>query len=71
MIDEIVKSHKRGERAYHVALDMLKEEGLEENEAHELLFPPITEDDFPDPQPFDPNDIMQIKIIEPKGDEEE
>ena len=71
MIDEIVKSHKRGERAYHVALDMLKEEELAENEAHELLFPPISEDDFPDPQPFDPNDIMQIKIIEPKGAEEE
>ena len=40
-------------------------------EAHELLFPEISEDDFQIDLPFDPSDIMQLKLIEKKGDEEE
>ena len=69
MIEDIVKEHKSGKLAYHVALDKMVEEGMEQEEAHELLFPPIGEDDF-DPQlPFDPTDIMTIDIT-PRGEEE-
>ena len=71
MIEEIVKEHKSGKLAYHVALDQMTETGMESLEAHELLFPPIGEDDF-DPQiPFDPSDIMQLKVVQAKGEEEE
>jgi len=69
MIEDIVKEHKSGKLAYHVALDKMVEEGMEQEKAHELLFPPIGEDDF-DPQlPFDPTDIMTIDIT-PRGEEE-
>ena len=69
MIEEIVKEHKSGKLAYHVALDQMVEQGMQQEEAHELLFPPIGEDDF-DPQiPFDPTDIMMIDIT-PRSEEE-
>ena len=69
MIEDIVKEHKSGKLAYHVALDKMVEEGMEQEKAHELLFPPIGEDDF-DPQlPFDPTDIMTIDIT-PRGEDE-
>ena len=69
MIEEIVKEHKSGNLAYHVALDRMVEEGMEQLEAHELLFPPMGEDDL-DPQiPFDPTDIMMIDIT-PRSEEE-
>ena len=55
--------------AYHVALDQMVEQGMLQEDAHELLFPPIGEDDF-DPQiPFDPTDIMMIDIT-PRSEEE-
>tara|TARA_R110000824_G_scaffold298815_1_gene486956 strand:+ start:305 stop:523 length:219 start_codon:yes stop_codon:yes gene_type:complete len=69
--EEIVQQHKSGKLAYHVGLDKLVELGMIQIEAHELLFPEISEDDFQIDLPFDPSDIMQIKLIEKKGDEEE
>ena len=42
-----------------------------QEEAHELLFPPIGEGDFNPQLPFDPTDIMQIEIKNNLGDEEE
>ena len=69
MIEEIVKEHKSGKLAYHVALDQMVEEGMEQEEAHELLFPPIGEDDFDQQLPFDPSDIMMIDIT-PRSEEE-
>ncbi len=61
-IEQIVKDHKGGKLAYHVALDKMVEEGMVQEEAHELLFPPIGEDDFDPDLPFDPTDIMQIDL---------
>jgi len=61
-IEQIVKDHKGGKLAYHVALDKMVEEGMIQEEAHELLFPPIGEDDFDPDLPFDPTDIMQIDL---------
>lgn len=69
--EEIVQQHKSGKLAYHVGLDKLVELGMIQIEAHELLFPEMDEDDFQIDLPFDPSDIMQIKLIEKKGDEEE
>ena len=47
IIEAIVKSHKSGQVAFHVAYDQLtKEHGLTEVQALELLFPPLDEDDF-------------------------
>ena len=47
IIEAIVKSHKSGQVAFHVAYDQLtKEHGLTEDQALELLFPPLDEDDF-------------------------
>lgn len=40
-IEEIVRDHKGGRVAYHVALDELVHLGMIQEEAHELLFPPI------------------------------
>lgn len=46
VIEEIVKSHKSGRVAFHVAYDQLtKEHRLTEEQAYELLVPPL-EDDF-------------------------
>ena len=46
IIEAIVKSHKSGQVAFHVAYDQLvKEHGLTEDQAYELLFPPL-DDDF-------------------------
>lgn len=40
IIEAIVKSHKSGKVAFHVAYDQLiKEHGLTEEQAYELLFP--------------------------------
>ena len=61
-VSEIVMDHKGGKLAYHVALDKMVEEGMIQEEAHELLFPPIGEDDFDPDLPFDPTDIMQIDL---------
>ena len=54
LIDEIVSSHKSGRVAFHVAYDrLIKEVGLTEERAYELLVPPI-DDEFdmvlPDPR---------------------
>ena len=47
VIEAIVKSHKSGEVAFHVAHTRLVDEhGLTENQALELLFPPMEDDDF-------------------------
>ena len=47
IIEAIVKSHKSGEVAFHVAHTRLVDEhGLMEEQALELLFPPIEDDDF-------------------------
>ena len=62
MIEEIVKDHKSGNIAYHVALDMITDLGMIQEEAHELLFPPMSDEDFQIDLPFDPTDIMQIKV---------
>lgn len=70
-IEEIVRDHKGGRIAYHVALDELVHLGMIQEEAHELLFPPIGEGDFNPQLPFDPTDIMQIEIKNNLGDEEE
>ena len=61
-VSEIVKDHKSGNIAYHVALDMITDLGMIQEEAHELLFPPMSDDDFNPQLPFDPTDIMQIKV---------
>ena len=45
-VSEIVMDHKGGRVAYHVALDELVHLGMIQEEAHELLFPPIGEGDF-------------------------
>jgi len=70
-IEEIVRDHKSGIVAYHVALDELVHLGMIQEEAHEMLFPPIGDDDFNPEIPFDPTDIMQIEIKNNLGDEEE
>ena len=70
-IEEIVRNHKGGRVAYHVALDELVHRGMIQEEAHELLFPPIGEGDFNPQLPFDPSDIMQIEIKNTLGSEEE
>ena len=70
-IEEIVRDHKGGRVAYHVALDELVHLGMIQEEAHELLFPPIGEGDFNPQLPFDPSDIMQIEIKNTLGSEEE
>jgi len=45
VIEAIVKSHKSGEVAFHVAYDQLtKEHRLTEEQAYELLVPPLDED---------------------------
>jgi len=62
MIKEIVKDHKSGNIAYHVALDMLTDLGMIQEEAHELLFPPMSDDDFDPDLPFDPTDIMTVDL---------
>ena len=70
-IESIVKSHKSGRVAFHVAYDMLrKEHGFDSDNALELLFPPLGDDDFQLQIPPDPNDIMQLKIIDIGGEEE-
>ena len=61
-IEEIVRDHKGGRVAYHVALDELVHRGMIQEEAHELLFPPIGEGDFNPDIPFDPSDIMMIDL---------
>ena len=70
-IEEIVRDHKGGRVAYHVALDELVHLGMIQEEAHELLFPPLGEGDFNPQLPFDPSDIMQIEIKNTLGSEEE
>ena len=70
-IEEIVRDHKGGRVAYHVALDELVHRGMIQEEAHELLFPPLGEGDFNPQLPFDPSDIMQIEIKNTLGSEEE
>ena len=70
-IESIVKSHKSGRVAFHVAYDMLrKEHGFDSDNALELLFPPLGDDDFQLQIPPDPNDIMQLDIIDIEGEEE-
>ena len=78
MIEEIVKEHRSGKIAYHVALDHMVELGMEQMEAHANLFPPLGEGDFEIDIPYDPNDIMQLdltdamkRVIDVKGVEEE
>ena len=70
-LEKIVKDHKGGKLAYHVALDKMVNLGMVQIEAHELLFPPIGDDDFNPQLPFDPTDIMQIEVKNNLGDEEE
>ena len=70
-LEKIVKDHKGGKLAYHVALDKMVDLGMVQIEAHELLFPPIGEGDFNPQLPFDPTDIMQIEVKNNLGDEEE
>lgn len=70
-IEEIVRNHKGGRVAYHVALDELVHLGMIQEEAHEILFPPLGEGDFNPQLPFDPTDIMQIEIKNNLGSEEE
>ena len=70
MIEAIITEHKSGKLAYHVALDQMIELGMKQLEAHELLFPPLGDDDFQLQIPPDPNDIMQLKIIDIEGEEE-
>ena len=54
LIDEIVRSHKSGEVASHVAYDrLIKEVGLSEERAYELLVPPL-DDDFDMAPPVPP-----------------
>jgi len=61
-IEQIVKEHKSGKLAYHVALDEMVNLGMVQIEAHELLFPPIGDGDFNPDLPFDPTDIMMIDL---------
>ena len=61
-LEKIVKDHKGGKVPYHVALDKMVDLGMVQEEAHELLFPSIGEDDFDPDLPFDPTDIMQIDL---------
>jgi len=61
-IEQIVKDHKSGKLAYHVALDEMVNLGMVQIEAHELLFPPIGDDDFDPDLPFDPTDIMMVDL---------
>ena len=70
-VSEIVIDHKQGKIAYHVALDMITDLGMIQEEAHELLFPPLGEDDFDVQIPFDPTDIMQIEVKNNLRSEEE
>jgi len=62
MIEEIIKDHKSGNIAYHVALDMITDLGMIQEEAHELLFPPMSDDDFDPDLPFDSSDIMMVDL---------
>ena len=57
MIEEIVKGHKSGNIPYHVALDMITDLGMIQEEAHELLFPPMSDDDF------DPDNDMHLAHV--------
>jgi tRNA(His) 5'-end guanylyltransferase len=42
--DEIVKSHKSGEVAFHEAHErLMKECGMSSEDAHDILFPPFEE----------------------------
>ena len=56
LIDEIVSSHKSGKVAFHVAYDrLIKEVGLSEERAYELLVPPLDDDfdmELPEPKPI-------------------
>ena len=61
-LQKIVKDHKGGKVPYHVALDKMVDLGMVQEEAHELLFRPIGEDDFDPDLPFDSTDIMQIDL---------
>lgn len=61
-IEQIVKDHKGGKLAYHVALDKMVDLGMVQIDAHELLFPPIGDDDFDPDLPFDPTDIMTVDL---------
>ena len=61
-IEKKVKDHKGGKLAYHVALDKMVDLGMVQIEAHELLFPPIGDDDFDPDLPFDPTDIMTVDL---------
>tara|TARA_R110002051_G_scaffold80595_2_gene144573 strand:+ start:637 stop:876 length:240 start_codon:yes stop_codon:yes gene_type:complete len=70
-VSEIVIDHKQGKIAYHVALDMITDLGMIQKYAHELLFPPLGEDDFDVQIPFDPTDIMQIEVKNNLRSEEE
>ena len=63
-LEKIVKDHKSGNIAYHVALDMITDLGMIQEEAHVLLFPPMSDDDFNPDLPFDPTDFMQMKLKE-------
>ena len=63
-ISEIVISHKRGELSYNAGLEILEKMGLKQIDAHHLLFPPISDDDFNPDLPFDPTDFMQMKLKE-------
>ena len=54
LIDEIVSSHKSGKVAFHVAYDrLIKDVGLSEERAYELLVPPL-DDDFDMAPPVPP-----------------
>jgi hypothetical protein len=47
IIEAIVKSHRSGEVAFHVAhTRLMVEHGFDSDTALELLFPPMDEDDF-------------------------
>ena len=72
MIEEIVKDHKAGKIAYHVALDEIVNLVMIQEEAHILLFPPMGEGDFNIDLPFDPTDLMQVKVTNrlTEGEEE-
>ena len=70
-LEKIVKDHKGGKVPYHVAREKMVDLGMVQEEAHELLFPPIGEGDFNPQLPFDPTDIMQIEVKNNLGDEEE
>ena len=47
IIEAIVKSHRSGEVAFHVAhTRLMVEHGFDSDNALELLFPPLDDDDF-------------------------